>query len=200
MSFKMMRLAKQVKGLSRSEKLVLVTLADYYNEGEGRAWPSHETMAQDLHYERTTVIRACKGLLKKGLISWYKEMGPNGRFSSNRYKLHLVEFCHTAKSQDTVLQDSTSPCGEVQQKPLIEPLDITISKSRCKKPNVKKALTVKQKAFATNLALKYYDQYKEEHYSFELILRDVETYLLTAQGDQDWRKLGNGLPPPSAFK
>ena len=116
----MVRLAKQVKGLSRSEKLVLVTLADYYNEGEGRAWPSHETMAQDLHYERTTVIRACKGLLKKGLISWYKKMGFNSRFSSNRYKLHLVEFCHTAKSQDTVLQDSTLPCGKVQQKPLKE--------------------------------------------------------------------------------
>lgn len=120
MSFKMVRLAKQVKGLSRSEKLVLVTLADYYNEGEGRAWPSHETMAQDLHYERTTVIRACKGLLKKGLISGYKEMGSNGHFSSNQYKLHLVEFCHTAKSQDTVLQDSTLPCGKAQKKPLIE--------------------------------------------------------------------------------
>ena len=120
MSFKMVRLAKQIKGLSRSEKLVLVTLADYYNEGEGCAWPSHETMAQDLHYERTTVIRACKGLLKKGLISWYKEMGPSGHFSSNRYKLHLVEFCHTAKSQDTGLQDSTLPCGKVQQKPVIE--------------------------------------------------------------------------------
>jgi hypothetical protein len=67
-------------------------------------------------------------------------------------------------------------------------------------PNVKKVLSEKQKFFSRNLALKYYNQFKEEHYSFELILRDVETYLLTSQRDQDWRKLGNGLPPPSTFK
>jgi len=60
--------------------------------------------------------------------------------------------------------------------------------------------TEKQKVFSKNLALKYYNNYKEEHYSFDLILRDVEAYLLTSQRDQDWRELGNGLPPPSAFK
>ena len=98
-----------------------------------------------------------------------------------------------------MLQDSTLPCGKVQQKPLIEPLNRTISKSSFKKTNTRKALTEKQKSYSRKLAEKYYNQFGHQHYSFELILRDVETYLLTAQGNEDWYKLGNGLPPPSQF-
>ena len=107
-----------------------------------------------------------------------------------------------AKNDLTMCQKKPSPCATVAHYPLRN-LKNTLNNNddnKGLKKSSKKTLSEKQLNFAKNLAAKYYKSFKEEHYSFDLILRDVEAYLLTSQRDQDWRKLGNGLPPPSAFK
>ena len=107
-----------------------------------------------------------------------------------------------AKNDQTMCQKKPSPCATVAHYPLRthkNTLNNNDDNEGLKKSS-KKPLSEKQLNFARNLAAKYYKSFKEEHYSFDLILRDVEAYLLTSQRDQDWRNLGNGLPSPSAFK
>ena len=106
------------------------------------------------------------------------------------------------KNDQTMCQKEPSPCSTVRHYPL-RTLKNTLNNNddnKGFKKSSKKPLSEKQLNFARNLAAKYYKRFKEEYYSFDLILRDVEAYLLTSQRDQDWRDLGNGLPPPSAFK
>ena len=132
MSFEWFRWAMSQRNLRPPEKAVLVCIANYYNDKDGCAWPSQETIAKDTCYNRATVHRACKTLNEKGLLSWKKIMLPSGHFSSNRYQLHLVADsqaaeCVAAEKDGAMLHKATTPCSTAQQKPLTEPLRSTLN-------------------------------------------------------------------------
>ena len=198
MSFDWYRWAKSQTGLRPPEKAVLVCIADYYNDQEDCAWPSQETLAKDTSYNRSTIHRACKSLREKGLLSWEKNMRSSGHFSSNRYKLHRVAFNHTAESIaaekiTTVLPKATSPCCTEQQKPLAEPLDLTLNLQESTKENKKPSEN--QRKLARQWAVKLISR-SREFYDLNEIIKDIEKFLMSDQSDESWKALGNGLPNP----
>lgn len=123
MSFDWYRWAKTQQNLSPPEKAVLVCIADYYNDKNGCAWPSQDTLSADTSYSRATISRACKALKEKGLLTWSKKMLPSGHFSSNTYQLHRVAESRKADNvvaeiETAVSHSDTSPCSIELQKPL----------------------------------------------------------------------------------
>ena len=199
MAYVWYRWAKSQKGLSPTEKNVLVAIADRFNDKEGCAWPSQSKLAEDTSYSRTSIHRACKSLRNKGLLSWSKVMRDTGRFSSNRYVLHRVAECdvatsHTAQDNIAVLQSAQSPCSTVQQKPLEEPLNRTLNNTNVAKKA--RVLTDKQKSFAEKMAVELMKAHPNEHFQLESLIKDCEDYLLSPQREEDWVALGNGLDNP----
>lgn len=199
MSFDCYRWAKSQKGLSPPEKAVLVTIADYFNDKEGSAWPSQNTLAEETSYSRATVHRACKSLMQKGLLSWSKVMLASGHFSSNRYFLHRVAECgvatgHEAKIDAAVLHRAEPPCSTQQQKPLDKPLKRTLSNKKGSKK--RKELSEMQRNLAKEWARWLIKLYPNEYFSYQQIVRDCEDFMRTSQTDEDWKVLGNGLPNP----
>ena len=201
MSFDCYRWAKSQKGLSPTEKAVLVAIADYVNDEKGYAWPSQDKLAEDTSYSRATVHRACKSLQKKGLLSWSKVMLDSGHFSSNRYVLHRVAECgaatsHMAKKDTAVLQRVVPPCSTVQQKPLEKPLDRTLNNTNVAKKG--RVLSEKQKALAEKIAVQLLKAHPNEHFQLESLIKDCEDFLVSQQREEDWVAIGNGLPNPFA--
>ncbi len=189
--------AKTVKGLKSTEKFVLICLADYFNDDLGYAFPAQETIENYTCLERSTISRACKSLEQKGLISWTHQYKENSKYSLNKYVLHHVADKHTAESNTSVLQSATYPCGTAQQKHLSKHLNLTLNNTNKYKSEKGKKLTDKQDAFAEKLANKYWSRYQHEQFSFDSLLADCRTYLLSSQTDDDWKAICNGLPPPS---
>ena len=176
---------------------MLICLADYFNDDLGYAFPAQETIANYTCLERSTISRACKSLKQKGLISWKHQHNDSGRYLSNKYVLHRVADNHMAESNISVLQSATYPCGTAQQKHLSKHLNLTLNNTNKYKSKKGKKLTGKQEAFAETLANKYWSKRGSEYYEFTSILNDCRAYLLTSQTDDDWKALGNGLPPPN---
>ena len=206
MSFKILGHVIHNVSLPPTQKLVLIVLADFFNEESGKAWPSQETLCRVTSLSRRTINRALRELEKKGHITTSKER-TSGQYPHSIYRINHVSERHMvekvgARNDLTMCQKKPSPCATTAHYPLRN-LKNTLNNNDDNeglKKSSKKPLSEKQLNFARNLAAKYYKSFKEEHYSFDLILRDVEAYLLTSQSDQDWRELGNGLPPPSTFK
>lgn len=199
MSFDWYRWAKSQKGLRPPESYVLRCIADYYNDEKGCAWPSQETLAEDTGYDRSTIHRACKSLKEKGLLSWEKQMRSSGHFSSNRYKLHRVALSHAAESVEaeeaiTVLPKATSPCGTEQQKPLVEPLELTLNNTNVAEKVGK--LSERQVVLAEKMAIQLMKVHPNEHHQLPLLIKDCKDFLLSQQREIDWLALGNGLPNP----
>jgi predicted transcriptional regulator len=197
MSFELLKWARGVKGLSPPEKAVLKEIADRTNDEKGYAWPSQQRLAEDTGYERSTVSRACNSLRDKGLLSWKKEMTPNGRFSSNCYVIHRVAPSHKAEICSTVLQNATSPCGTAQQKPLAEHKELTLREGNKYLANSGSGqLTHKQLNYVEKLAHQYHDKYKDEFFQFDKLFEDMKRFLASKQTEEDWLRIGNGLPSP----
>ncbi len=197
MSLGWFKWAKEVTGLKSTEKFVLICLADYFNDDLGYAFPAQETIANYTCLERSTISRACKSLEQKGLISWKHQHKESGRFSSNKYVLHRVADSHMAENNTSMSQSATHPCGTVQQKHLSKHLNLTLNNTNKYKSEKGKKLTDRQETFAQTLAKKYWSKRGSEYYEFISILKDCRAYLLTSQTDDDWKAIGNGLPPPS---
>jgi hypothetical protein len=92
MSMEAFRWALTWNGLTSSEKFVLVMIADHYNDRAHRAWPSIARLANFTALNRTTVMRALKGLEEKGLIEtepWVRAEA--GGPLNNRYCLPLFD-------------------------------------------------------------------------------------------------------------
>lgn len=67
MAARMVKWALEVRPLHRSQKGVLVALADMAN-GDGQCWPSHDRLAERAGLSASTVARALKGLADAKLI------------------------------------------------------------------------------------------------------------------------------------
>ncbi|RRD50625.1 hypothetical protein EII35_03815 [Arachnia propionica] len=86
--------ALRVRGLSRTDKLTLVALADYADD-EDEAWPRVETLAEVLDASQRTVFRALDALESAGLISrlqgFVKTAGGGVRQVNSVYRLHVPD-------------------------------------------------------------------------------------------------------------
>ena len=59
-----------------------------------------------------------------------------------------------------------------------------------------RTLTPKQQEYGKTAALKLAKQYKDEGYTYEMISKAVNAFMLTDQSDESWRNQGTGLPRP----
>jgi hypothetical protein len=72
--------------LTIAGKLILLRLVDYTNSKDFTAWPSFNTLADDLRLNRSTVIRAVNAGRKVGLLKRTRQGGKTRRGgTSNRY-------------------------------------------------------------------------------------------------------------------
>jgi hypothetical protein len=79
-----------------------VLLWDFHNAGNGRCFPSYETIAEHAHCGRTTVYAAINALERAGILSWVnriahiREWGPDlfGR-AQNRWRVIRTSNAYT---------------------------------------------------------------------------------------------------------
>lgn len=81
MSWKASGFVKEVTGITRSEKLLLLLLGDYYDESRGWAWPGIERLASEGMMSVRHTIRLLQSLERKGVIEISRSEG-----SVNRYR------------------------------------------------------------------------------------------------------------------
>lgn len=86
MSFEAINWAWKQRGLSSTQKLTLLALADRHNPDFG-CFPSISKICADTELSRSTVIRCTQYLEEMGLISKQKARRDNGSDTSNRYIL-----------------------------------------------------------------------------------------------------------------
>lgn len=133
------------RGLSPSEKLVLLALANYANE-DMACWPSHETLAVDTELSERTVYAALKELESKGIVARERRRRTDGTRTSDRITLHFAGVIHqtaipaksTRKSrssnsqisQDQVAAVATLTTFEPSVEPSEEPVNVTSRRRR----------------------------------------------------------------------
>lgn len=92
MSWRATSAAKGLRqGLTRSEKLLLLILADYHDDETDIAWPSFDTLAADSLMSRRTVIYVLQQLEHKGFLAVHKRRRQDGRQDSNAYELLFLK-------------------------------------------------------------------------------------------------------------
>jgi hypothetical protein len=81
--------------LTGTRKFVLMRVIDYLNSETGMAWPSFDTLAAELQFNRSTVIRAINGARKAGVLKRVKNGGkPRRGGVSNSYAFNLDLVAH----------------------------------------------------------------------------------------------------------
>jgi hypothetical protein len=104
MSAKLVGWALEQEGLELQEKLLLVVLADHFNDQEGAAWPSQERIARIMNISDRQVRRIQVELINKGFLEVNKRHG-----QSNIYKMVvpdidvLVPRTRTSYTPDTAV-------------------------------------------------------------------------------------------------
>lgn len=101
MSWKASGWAKEVRGISRSEKLLLMILADYYDEERGYAWPTVSRLASEACLSYRQSIRLLKKLQERGIIAIEQAAGRPGR--ANRYRLNRESDMMSRRTSDVTL-------------------------------------------------------------------------------------------------
>ncbi len=71
--------------LTRSEKLLLLVLADYHDERLNEAWPSVKSWAEDAMMSEQRLKELRTGLIRKGVITSSPVQNSDGTWGSNRY-------------------------------------------------------------------------------------------------------------------
>ena len=122
MSFKILGHVIHNVSLLPTQKLVLIVLADFYNEESGKAWPSQDTLCMLTGLSRATLNRALKELKDKGHITIWKER-TSGQYPHSAYRINHVSEKDMVekvglKSEQTMYQKGGSPCRTVRHYPL----------------------------------------------------------------------------------
>lgn len=146
MSIKALSWALETTTGSPTKKLVLLYLADRYNDDERAAWPSVGTISRVTELSERTVRRAIHELLEDGLIQASGWTGQRADRQTKRYRLAL----NTGGQSDTpqpLRGDSmtargdrvTETGGQSDTRTLIEPLINPAEKISELKKQLKKA-------------------------------------------------------------
>jgi len=97
--------AWRLQGLTASQKLVLLALADHANE-DGICWPGQKSISKKTGLSERTVKRARSDLEKKELISVERRPGKGGGNRSNRYILELGQSANLTPPHDKTGQEA----------------------------------------------------------------------------------------------
>lgn len=107
--------------LSQSKKLLLLRL-DFRSDNDQECWPSIASLAKDLKCSKRTVQRLLKELQEEGYIVASPYFEPNGRQSSNIFRLTLAEEsasvaspAHSERSTDCHPQSVTAVMGSMSK-------------------------------------------------------------------------------------
>lgn len=158
MSHKATHWAWSVTGISSSEKLILLALADRHNADTGDCFPSLERIAEDTCTSRDTARRATQSLEQKGLLSRSLVSDLQGRTLGYRYHLHMGDSMVLPGG----LHGATPEGGTVLPKPVKEtckeePTLALRSNRGTRLPN-DWSPTDEQLSFARGLGVDGYDQ------------------------------------------
>jgi hypothetical protein len=77
-----------IRGISASEKLLLLVLANFADEAMG-CWPSHKRLADDTGLTQRTVLTLLKALEDKKLISRTERLRADGSRTTDKITLHF---------------------------------------------------------------------------------------------------------------
>jgi Helix-turn-helix domain len=77
--------------ITRSEKLLLLILADYHNTEQRCAWPSAHTLAKDALLTVRHVRRVIASAKQKQILCVTKRLHPDGDYDSNSYLFHALD-------------------------------------------------------------------------------------------------------------
>jgi predicted transcriptional regulator len=91
MSIKIMTMVFETKLGSATIKAVAVKLADYANDEGGNIWPALDTIAEHTEVSKSSVQRAIRDMLERGIIQIERE-GGKGPGSTTRYCFDLTQL------------------------------------------------------------------------------------------------------------
>jgi hypothetical protein len=77
-----------IRGVSASEKLLLLVLANFADEGMA-CWPSHKRLADDTGLSQRTILTLMKGLEERKIISREERTRSDGSRASDKITLHF---------------------------------------------------------------------------------------------------------------
>jgi pyocin large subunit-like protein len=95
------RWAWKVRGITPTQKLVLLCIVSYYNAAQRVSFPSQSTIAAETGLSRRTVIRAINDLEELGLIHKQKLKRDSGEWWRTRYRLPELDPDSLLKSDGT---------------------------------------------------------------------------------------------------
>jgi len=129
MSIKALSWALETTTGSPTKKLVLLYLADRYNDDERAAWPSVGTISRVTELSERTVRRAIHELLEDGLIQASGWTGQRADRQTKRYRLALhtgghIDTPHYLRGDTVAARGDrvTETGGQSDTRTLIEPL------------------------------------------------------------------------------
>lgn len=108
MSIKMMTKAMDADIKDALGKLVLLVLADHYNDSEGCAWPSINRICEITHCHRATIMRKLKALEEGGFISREKRYNATDvyrMFDSGSHSATSQSATFEVAQSDTILEE-----------------------------------------------------------------------------------------------
>ena len=108
MSIQAVAWAIGLAGVTPSEKLVLIVVANYADD-LGFAWPSQDTLSSDTSMSLRTVRSAIQRLEERGLLQRRKRYARGERSSD---MLHLAVGCSLATAADIAAERSLQPAPE----------------------------------------------------------------------------------------
>jgi DNA-binding transcriptional ArsR family regulator len=122
MSFKIIGHVIHNSSLPPTQKLVLIVLADFFNEKSGKAWPSQNTLCDVTGLSRRSINRALKALKKDGYITIWKERSAS-QYPHNVYRVNHVPHGHmaeelNAKNNQAQCHEEPNLCASEAHQPL----------------------------------------------------------------------------------
>src|SRR5690606_29501653 len=85
------------RNLSRTDVACGAVLLELFNEAEGAAWPSYETIAARANCHRSAVARSISRLIAKGYV---ERVSGGGRGRSNRYRPCLETVARARRKEE----------------------------------------------------------------------------------------------------
>lgn len=116
-----LRRASNGEPITIGEKLIMIILANYYNEEKGFAWPSLSRLADETLYSRRGLVSALQSLERKGLLHIVRHPDATKRVT-NHYRfpeLNSLPSPVTSESGSLDLEKPDSQTGEVRLPALV---------------------------------------------------------------------------------